>query len=191
MCHTSAVVLQIHGWMTSKIWVNVKCRCMRHPHMLVIICAKYWKNPSRTVCAVERIPKDVAYFSNFIINPWLNDLEDITQGQRSLCATHLLMLVIICACIIWKESIQNYRSNGRRIRDGRTNRRMDAWSEINIPPTTLLCGGYKYHTILVEAMTHTSFLSYKKEGTRRNNNVVYMVVLATYYKKTMILSYFS
>ena len=56
--------------------------------MLVIICTKYGKNPSRTVDATER-----TRFSRS--RP--NDLEDISQGQRSLYATHPLMLVIICA----------------------------------------------------------------------------------------------
>ena len=55
--------------------------------MLVIICAKYGKNPSRTVDATER-----TRFSR----SRLNDLENIGQGQRSLNATHLLMPVIIC-----------------------------------------------------------------------------------------------
>ena len=65
--------------------------------MLVIICAKYRKNLSRTVHAVERTAQDNPYFSSFIAKSWLNDLEDIDQGQRSLHATHPLMLVIICA----------------------------------------------------------------------------------------------
>ena len=55
--------------------------------MIVIICAKYKRNPSRTVDATER-----TRFSK----SRSNDLEDIGQGQRSLHATHLLMLVIIC-----------------------------------------------------------------------------------------------
>ena len=55
--------------------------------MLVIICTKYGKNPSGTVDATER-----TRFSR----PRPNDLEDIGQGQRSLYATHPLILVIIC-----------------------------------------------------------------------------------------------
>ena len=54
--------------------------------MIVIICAKYKKNPSRTADATER-----TWFSK----SRSNDLEDIGQGQRSSHATHLLMLVII------------------------------------------------------------------------------------------------
>ena len=61
---------------------------MAHPLMLVINCAKYGKNPSRTVRAVEETRQDVTYSSNFIAKSWLNDIEDISQGQRSLCATH-------------------------------------------------------------------------------------------------------
>ena len=53
--------------------------------MTVIICAKYKKNPSRTVDATER-----TRFSNS--RP--NDLEDIGQGSSH--ATHPLMLLIIC-----------------------------------------------------------------------------------------------
>ena len=55
--------------------------------MIVIICAKYKKNPSRTVDATER-----TRFSKS--RP--NDLENIGQGQRSSHATHLFMPVIIC-----------------------------------------------------------------------------------------------
>ena len=55
--------------------------------MLVIICTKYGKNPSRTVDATER-----TRFSRSTPN----DLEDIGQGQRSSHVTHLLILVIIC-----------------------------------------------------------------------------------------------
>ena len=58
-----------------------------HLLMLVIICIKYKKNPSRTVDAT-----DLTRFSKS--RP--NDLEDIGQGQRSLYATDPLILVIIC-----------------------------------------------------------------------------------------------
>ena len=37
-------------------------------------------------------------------NPWLDDLEDISQGQRSVCATHLYMLVTIWAYYRKKQS---------------------------------------------------------------------------------------
>ena len=55
--------------------------------MIVIICAKYKKNPSRTADATER-----TRFSK----SRSNDLEEIGQGQRSSHVTHFLMLVIIC-----------------------------------------------------------------------------------------------
>ena len=65
--------------------------------MLVIICAKYGKNPSRTAPAVERTPQDVPYFSSFVANSCLNDLDGIGQDQRSMSTTHPVMLVVICA----------------------------------------------------------------------------------------------
>ena len=70
-----------------------------HILMLVIICTKYGKNPSRTVDATER-----TRFSRS--RP--NDLENIGQGQRSLHATHPLMLMMICA---------KYGKNASRIVD--------------------------------------------------------------------------
>ena len=68
-----------------RFWI--KTEHATHPLMTVIICAKYKKNLSRTVDATER-----TRFSKS--RP--NDLEDIGLGQRSLCATHHLMVVIIC-----------------------------------------------------------------------------------------------
>ena len=59
-----------------------------HLLMLVIICIKYGKNPSRTIDATER-----TRFSRS--RP--NDPENIGQGQRSLYTTHPLMLMMICA----------------------------------------------------------------------------------------------
>ena len=53
----------------------------------MIICGKYGNNRSRTENITER-----TRFSK----SRSNDLEDISQGQRSSHATHLLMLVIIC-----------------------------------------------------------------------------------------------
>ena len=51
--------------------------------LLVIICAKYGKNPSRKVHAGEGTWRDVPYFCSYIAKSWLNDLEDICQEQRS------------------------------------------------------------------------------------------------------------
>ena len=70
-----------------------------HPLMLVIICGKYGKNPSRTVDTTER-----TRFSRS--RP--NDLENIGQSQRSLHATHPLTLMMICA---------KYGKNASRIVD--------------------------------------------------------------------------
>ena len=55
--------------------------------MIVIICAKYKNNPSRTVDATEW-----TRFSRS--RP--NNLEDMGQGQKSPHATHPLMILIIC-----------------------------------------------------------------------------------------------
>ena len=55
--------------------------------MVVIICAKYGNNQSRTENITER-----TRFSK----SRSNDLEDIGQGLRSSHVTHHLMLVIIC-----------------------------------------------------------------------------------------------
>ena len=70
-----------------------------HLVMLVIICTKYEKNPSRTVDATER-----TWFSR----SRSNDLENIDQGQKSLHATHPLMPLMISA---------KYGKNASRIAD--------------------------------------------------------------------------
>ena len=93
------------SYFITKSWLNdlenigqvQRSLCMTHLLMLVITCAKYGKNPSRIVDAVEQTWKDVSYFISFITKSWLNDLEDIDQGQGSLHATHPFMLIIICA----------------------------------------------------------------------------------------------
>ena len=56
--------------------------------MAVIICAKYGNNWSR--------PENVTEWTRFSKSR-SNDIADIGQGQRSLYATHPLILVIICA----------------------------------------------------------------------------------------------
>ena len=50
--------------------------------MLVVICARQGKNPSRTEHAVEGAQQDVPYISSFIPKSWLNDPEVIGQDQR-------------------------------------------------------------------------------------------------------------
>ena len=66
--------------------------------MLVIICTKYGKNPSRTVDARER-----TRFSK----SRTNDLENIDQGQRSLHVTHALMLMMICEIVKFYNFVIN------------------------------------------------------------------------------------
>ena len=66
--------------------------------MLVIICTKYGKNPSRTVDATER-----TRFSK----SRSNDLEDKGHGQRSSHATPSHASDYLYQ--IWKESIENCR----------------------------------------------------------------------------------
>ena len=56
--------------------------------MIVFICGKYVNNRSTT----ENITEQTRFS-----NSWSNELEDIGQVQRSLSATHTLILVIICA----------------------------------------------------------------------------------------------
>ena len=103
--------------------------------MIVIICAKYRKNPSRTVDATERTrfsksrPNDLIYRSRSKV---------MVHDTPSHGSDHL--------CLIWKESIRNCRwyradtacgTDGRT--DGRTDRRTDGRSETSIPPQQLRC----------------------------------------------------
>ena len=84
--------------------------------MTVIFCAKYKKNPSRTVDATER----TQFFKS---RPY--DLEDIGQGRRSSHATHPLMLLIICTKY-GKNPSWTIDATGRtRKVNGQTDRRTD------------------------------------------------------------------
>ena len=96
-----------------------------HPLMLVIICTKYRKNPSWTACAVKRT-QYLTYFSSFIAKSWLIYLEDICQ--RSLCVTHLLILLIVCA-EYGKNPCYMLGVTEWTLNAGRT----DGWSETNPP----------------------------------------------------------
>ena len=108
---------------------------MTHPPMIVIICAKYKKNPSRTVDATEQIR-----FSK----SRLSDLEDIGQGQGSSDAKHPLML--ICTKYgknpSWTVDAtgQTRKVNGQT--DGGTDRH---WIQYTPPPPhpNLRCGWYE------------------------------------------------
>ena len=111
--------------------------------MIVIIYAKYKKNPSRTVDATER-----TRFSK----SRSNDLEDIGQGQRSSHATHLLMLVIICTKY-GKNPSWTVDATGRTRKvngqtDRRTDRQTDRQAESYIPPLTSLQGGITINLFL-------------------------------------------
>ena len=85
-----------------------------HLLMLVIICTKYGKNPSRTVDATER-----TRFSRS--RP--NDLWNIGQGQRPLHATHPLMLMMICAKYGKNASriVEFFQGESRKIRKVKEN----------------------------------------------------------------------
>ena len=109
--------------------------------MIVIICAKYKKNPSRTVDATER-----TRFSKS--RP--NDLEDISQGQRSSHATHPLMLLIICTKY-GKNPSWTVDATGRTRKVNRqTDRRTDGQTGwIQYTPPNFVAKGIKsnYNTI--------------------------------------------
>ena len=118
--------------------------------MIVIICAKYKKNPSRTVNATER-----TRFSKS--RP--NDLENIGQGQGSSHATHPLMLLIICTKY-WKNPSWTVDATGRtrkvnrqtdRQTDGQTDRQT-RWIQYTPPPLTSL-RGYNYNWVLWAALS--------------------------------------
>ena len=95
--------------------------------MIVIICAKYKKNPSRTVDATEwtQISKS---------RP--NDLEHIGQGQWSSHATHPLMLLIICTKYgknpSWTVDATGWTRKVNRQTDGQTDRQT-GWIQYTPP----------------------------------------------------------
>ena len=115
--------------------------------MIVSLCAKHKKNPSRTVNATER-----TRFSKW--RP--NDLEDIGQGQSSSHATHPLMLLIICTKYrknpSWTVDAtgQTRKVNGQT--DGQTDRQTDRQGESNTPPPPHT----HTHTL---THTHTNFVA--------------------------------
>ena len=70
-----------------KLIILLSTQHVTHPLMVVIIYGKYGNNRSRT----ENVTEQTRFSKSRS-----NDIEDISQGQRSSHATHLLMLVIIC-----------------------------------------------------------------------------------------------
>ena len=88
------IFLNENLWISLKIFLKFipKVQINNTPSLVRIMAwclsgAKALSEPTRTVNATER-----TQFSKS--RP--NDLKDIGQGQRSLCATHPLMVVIIC-----------------------------------------------------------------------------------------------
>ena len=78
--------------------------------------SQIWKESIQSfMCCRAHTTRCAIYVGSFIAKSWLNDLEDIGQGQGSLCATHPL-------CLTWKESIQ-ICSCYRADTDGRTDER--------------------------------------------------------------------
>ena len=55
----------------------------------------YWPGNGRRPCVIFVPQMNVIHAIGDVTAQWLHDLEDIGQGQRSLRATHPLMLVII------------------------------------------------------------------------------------------------
>ena len=102
--------------------------------MIVIICAKYKKNPFRTVDAKERTRCSKLRS---------NDLEDIGQGQGSSLATHPLMLLIICTKYGKNQSWTVDATGRTRKVNGQTDRQTDrqtGWIQYT-PLTSLRRGG--------------------------------------------------
>ena len=102
--------------------------------MIVIICAKYKKNPFGTVDATEQ-----TRFSKSRPND-----EDIGQGQGSSHVTHPLMLLIICTKY-GKNPSWTVNATERTWDGGRTDGQTDGRSETNIPPNNFVVQLYNYH----------------------------------------------
>ena len=138
MCHTLAIFVLINSWLTDLKAIGQDQRSLCA--ILVLICAQYGNNSSRTVCAVERTQQDVPYFSRF-----LHVMAEWSWRYRSsskiVCATYPLMLVIICALYGKNPSwtVEVWR------RTWRTGGRADGWTEYNKyihPPNNFVVRDY-------------------------------------------------
>ena len=117
MCHILQVSLQSHGWMTWRY--RSRSKCITHFLMPVIICAKYAKNPTRTVDAVEWTHQDVPYFSSLL-------------QSHGWMTSKIKVKVIIQNC----KEIQSRHAMQDRQTDG-------VKPIYPSPTTTLLCRGYQ------------------------------------------------
>ena len=113
--------------------------------MLVIICAKYWKNTSTAVCVAKGTRQDVLYFSSFIAVPaewpwrYMSRSKVIVHNTPSHASDHL--------CPIWKVSIQNcrsYRADTACETDGWTE-----WNKYTPINNFILREGYHYKILLL------------------------------------------
>ena len=133
--------------------------CATRHLMLVITCVQCGTNPSRNVRDEERTPQDMPNFCSFIAKSWLNDLDDIGVGQRSLCSTHFLMLVIFLPNMDKNQS-RTAKVTERTGHAGRTDGQRDVGpGEINIPPPPpqqqqLCCARGIINTITVYLTNH-------------------------------------
>ena len=107
-----------------------------HPLILLVIFAKYKKNLSRTLYAVEQT-QDVIYSgSPFIAKSWPNNLEDIGQGRRSSYARHSPMWSFMPNIERIHPELYELQS-GHGMQDGWTDKRTDKWNQYT--PQQLHC----------------------------------------------------
>ena len=81
MCHIVAIFFQrprVHG--IKDLGHAQRSLCTTHPHILLIMCAKYGKKIHSKLNAVEPTAQVVRYLSSFIAKLQLNGPEGIGQG---------------------------------------------------------------------------------------------------------------
>ena len=124
--------------MTLKIWVKFEGRCTRH----ILACKlPFAPNIKESVqnCMRCRADTRCEMFSCFIAKLRLNDLADIGQDLKLLCATHPLMLVIICA--LFGKNLSRTVGVTERARDaGRTDGRIE-WNQYTLQQLRCVCVG--------------------------------------------------